>query len=114
MDPLTNEQLTQKLADLEARMNTMPAEVAGKFEKALDETFSQAVAETVLRNGHVVAEAIKPYAGALVRAGLAQTFKGIVMAPVHGVRSLFGRKAQQCEPEPAADAPMGAAAAPAL
>jgi hypothetical protein len=49
MEIMTNEQLTQKLADLEARMNAMPAEVAGKFEKALDETFSQAVAETVLR-----------------------------------------------------------------
>lgn len=109
MEIMTNEQLTQKLADLEARMNAMPAEVAGKFEKALDETFSQAVAETVLRNGHLVAQAIKPYAGAVVRAGLAQTFKGIVLAPVYGIRALFGRKAMT------ADVPPGdVAAAPAV
>ena len=109
MEIMTNEQLTQKLADLEARMNTMPAEVAGKFEKALDETFSQAVAETVLRNGHLVAQAIKPYAGAVVRAGLAQTVKGVVLAPVYGIRALFGRKAMT------ADVPPGdVAAAPAV
>ena len=109
MEIMTNEQLTQKLADLEARMNTMPAEVAGKFEKALDETFSQAVAETVLRNGHLVAQAIKPYAGVVVRAGLAQTVKGVVLAPVYGIRALFGRKAMT------ADVPPGdVAAAPAV
>lgn len=116
MEIMTNEQLTQMLADTEAklkdmqqRMDNMPAEIAGKFEKALDETFSQAVAETVLRNGHLVAQAIMPHAGAVVRAGLAQTFKGIVLAPVYGIRALFGRKAMT------ADVPPGdVAAAPAV
>lgn len=111
MDIMTPEQMQQKIIDLEARIASMPADVAGKFERALDETFSLAVADTVMKNGHIVAQALKPYAGEIVRDGLKQTAKAVVLAPVRWVRGVFGRKAEAATEEPAAAPDMGAAAA---
>jgi len=71
----------------------------------LDLTLNRAVEDAVRNHGHLLANAIMPHAGALVREGMVQTAWGIIMTPVYVGRWLLGvvpKKADDSQAAPAA------------
>lgn len=72
--------LNQVVVDLPALLKQNNDELRDDVARLLDERLQEAVADTLLHNGDILAQALAPHAGALVRKGLAQTGLAVVTA----------------------------------
>ena len=72
--------LNQVVVDLPALLKQNNDELRGDVARCLDERLQAAITDTLLNNGEVLAQALAPYAGAIVRKGLAQTGLAVVTA----------------------------------
>ena len=68
------------VVDLPQLLKQNNDELRDDVARLLDERLQEAVADTLLRNGDILAQALAPHAGALVRKGLAQTGLAVGMA----------------------------------
>ena len=111
MDPMTNEEIAQKLASLEQAVATKVD--AAALTSALNEAFDKSLADALAGNGEFLTAVMKPYAGELVRAGIAQTASAVVLAPVRWLTHVFGGKSAPTAAAAEAAEPAAPAAVPA-
>lgn len=72
--------LNKVVVDLPQLLKQNNDELRDDVARLLDERLQEAVADTLLHNGDILAQALAPHAGALVRKGLAQTGLAVVTA----------------------------------